>query len=346
MNGQAFTLAEALVTARGLPRLGAMAALAVAGSAFVALCAQFRIYLPFTPVPITGQTFAVLTVGGVLGSRLGAAALIVYWLEGIAGFKVFQGGNSGWDYFTGPTGGYIIGFIAAAYVTGWLAERGFDHRPWSLALAMAVGNVVIYVFGLPWLDHFYPGKALEFGLYPFVAGDAAKLLLAASLVPLGRSALARVPGIEEAVPRGQGRLALGQHRLVPLLYGFLGALIMVGAVLPWGLPAGGDDLGLTQQSGRVALAAGGASLLVVALPRLGLYLVALALVVTGVLLPFGVLPDAYRVDVGQEAGLIALAAGLLAVVGLAAYALPRLPRREAMRMAQFVVGTLAGYASF
>lgn len=346
--------AETIAPARGLPRYAVLAALAVGGSAFTALCAQFEIRLPFTPVPITGQTFAALTVGGLLGSRLGAASLLLYMLEGSVGllwgskedgFKVFGGGANGWEVIAGPTGGYIIGFIFAAFVVGWLAERGFDRRPWSLAAAMAVGNVIIYVFGLPWLDHFFPGKALEFGLYPFVAGDAAKLLLAASLVPLGRSLLAQVPGIEEAVPRAPGRLAVGQY-VAMALYAAIGTLVIIGALLSWGVPGGGHDVGWTQTSGQVALAAGGAALLLVILPLPAMYLIATALVVVGALLPFHVLPESYNLNVDQVAGLVALAAALMAVATLAVVALPNLGRREARRIGQFVVGALAGYASF
>jgi len=346
--------AETLAPPRGLPRYAVLAALVAGGSAFTALCAQFEIRLPFTPVPITGQTFAVLTVGGLLGSRLGAASLLLYMLEGIVGllwgsqedgFKVFGGGANGWEVIVGPTGGYIIGFIAAAYVVGWLAERGFDRRPWSLALAMAVGNVVIYVFGLPWLDHFFPGKALEFGLYPFVAGDAAKLLLAASLVPLGRSLLAQVPGVEEAMP-APGRLALRQYVPTALIYAAIGLLVIIGATLSWGEPGGGHDAGWNQTSGQVALAAGGAALLLVILPLPSMHLLAVALIVVGALLPFDVLPDSYTLNVDQVAGLVALAAALAATATLVVVALPKLERRAAMRIGQFALGALAGYASY
>lgn len=348
------TFAESIAPPMGLQRAAVMAALVTAGSIFTALCAQFTIVLPFTPVPITGQTFAVLAVGGLLGSRLGATSLLLYmawgsvgllWGSQADGFKVFANGANGWEVIAGPTGGYIVGFIAAAYVVGWLAERGFDRRPWSMALAMAVGNVVIYVFGLPWLDHFYPGQALELGLYPFVAGDAAKLLLAASLLPIGRWALARIPGVEEAVPQSQEGLVLGRYLPMQIIYGSLAALMLLGTLLPWGVPGGGGDMGLGERSGQVALAAGLASLLALAAPRLGLYLIVGALALVGLLLPFGVLPD-YRLNVDQTGGLAALSVGLLALLLLSGLALPRLPRREAMRTAQFIVGALAGFAAF
>ncbi|MBI1886640.1 MAG: biotin transporter BioY [Chloroflexi bacterium] len=358
------TFAEAIAPPKGLMRYAVLAALVAGGSALTALCAQFRVQLPFTPVPITGQTFAALLVGALLGSRLGAAALTLYMMEGsagllwgskAAGFKVFAGGANGWETIAGPTGGYIVGFIAAAFVVGWLAERGFDRRPWSLAFAMALGNVIIYVFGLPWLDHFRPGivqtfslppdtGALDLGLYPFIAGDAAKLLLAASLVPVGRAALARVPGVEEAVPRAREGPALGPY--VPPLYAILSGLIILGSLLPWGLAGGGDDIGISQRSGQVAFAAGLASLVLLAQPRLALWLICLALIVVGSLLPFGVLPDTYNLAVDQEAGLIALGATLAAVAAIAVLAVPRFSGREAMRTGQFLVGALAGFASF
>ena len=349
----------ALPAVQGWMRVGYLVALAFGGSAFVALSAQFAIYLPFTPVPITGSTFGVFTVGALLGSRLGAASLVLYMLEGSAGllwgsqgdgFKVFApgppSGGNGWEAITGATGGYIIGFIFAAFVVGWLVEKGFDRNPWSLALAMAAGNLIIYVPGLFWLDHLFPGKALEFGLYPFVAGDAAKLLLAASLVPLARSAVARPAGRQTGLPQRGGGLVLGRYLPLPPLYALLAAVMMLGALLPWGLPGGGDDAGFNLQAGRIALAVGAASLVAIAEPRLALLLLVVTVTVLGILLPFGALPDAYKLNVEQEGGLAALALGLLALVVLSLFALPRLTRREALGVAQFILGTLAGFAAF
>ncbi len=116
------------------PTRTAIAAAVLAGSALVALAAQLRIDLPFSPVPVTGQTFAVLVVGAVLGARLGAAALLTYLVEGLAGLPVFAGGTSAWTpssagvpVIAGPTAGYLVGFVAAAAIVGALAERGFDR---------------------------------------------------------------------------------------------------------------------------------------------------------------------------------------------------------------------------
>ena len=165
------------------------ALLILGGSLFTALMAQITIPLPFTPVPITGQTLAVLLVGAALGSRRGALSMAAYVVEGALGLPVFAGGTAGLKRLTGPTGGYLIGFIAAAFVTGWLAERGWDRRPLSTALAMLTGNAVIYLFGLPWLALFLggfsgPKGALALGLLPFIPGDLLKLALAAFLLPL------------------------------------------------------------------------------------------------------------------------------------------------------------------
>lgn len=162
--------------------------LILGGSLFTALMARITIPLPFTPVPITGQTLAVLLTGAALGSRRGALSMAAYVLEGALGLPVFAGGTAGLKRLTGPTGGYLIGFIAAAFVIGWLAERGWDRRPLSTALAMLIGNAVIYLFGLPWLALFLggfsgPKGALMLGLLPFIPGDLLKLALAAFLLP-------------------------------------------------------------------------------------------------------------------------------------------------------------------
>ena len=140
--------------------------------------------MPFSPVPVTGQTLAVLLVGASLGARLGAASVVLYIVEGIAGLPVFAGGTAGLLRLSGPTGGYLIGFVAAAFVVGLLAERGWDRRIWTAAIAMLVGEVVIYVFGLSWLSRFpLPAGVLDAGLWPFVAGDIYKLVVAALLLP-------------------------------------------------------------------------------------------------------------------------------------------------------------------
>jgi biotin transport system substrate-specific component len=161
------------------------AALIVGGSLVVALAAQASIRLPFSPVPVTGQTLAVLLVGALLGSRRGALSIIAYLFHGFAGLPVFAGGASGLAYATGPTGGYLAGFVAAAFVVGWLAERGWDRHVLTAALAMALGSVALYACGLTWLSLFVGRQAPALGLAPFVAGDVLKLILASLLLPSG-----------------------------------------------------------------------------------------------------------------------------------------------------------------
>jgi len=162
------------------------ALLVCAGTAFVALCAQVSFHLGFTPVPITLQTFAVLLVASAYGPMLGTASLLLYLLVGIAGVPVYAEQKHGWEVFSGATGGYIVGFVLAAALTGYLAERGWDRRFSTAVSVMLTGNVVIYGCGLLWLHHSlgvnWP-DALEFGLYPFVPGDIVKLYLAALALP-------------------------------------------------------------------------------------------------------------------------------------------------------------------
>ncbi|MGH2581596.1 MAG: biotin transporter BioY [Anaerolineales bacterium] len=178
-------LAEKVVSRRGAL---VDISLIILGSLFIAAFAQLSIPLPFTPVPITGQTFAVLLVGMVLGSRRGALALAAYLAEGAAGLPVFAEMRSGIATLFGPTGGYLFGFVAAAWLVGWLAERGFDRSLLKTLAAMTLGNAVIYFFGVLWLSRFVDGfaggqGALALGMYPFLIGDAIKALLAAMLLP-------------------------------------------------------------------------------------------------------------------------------------------------------------------
>ena len=164
-------------------RLLRAAGLAVLGTAFIAFCAQARV--PLWPVPITGQTFAVLVVGMVYGARLGAGTLLLYILVGCLGLPVFTDLSSGWGVMLGTTGGYIVGFVLAAGLVGRLAERGWDRSAWRTALAMLLGNVVIYVPGLLWLGGVvgWDKPVLAWGLTPFLVGDALKLALAAAVLP-------------------------------------------------------------------------------------------------------------------------------------------------------------------
>ena len=145
-------------------------------------CAQVRILLPFTPVPITGQTLGVLLAGALLGSRYGAAVVAAYVAQGLIGLPVFAGWKGGIAALLGPTGGYILGFIPAAFLVGWLLERGW-HKKLSITFAaFLIGNATIYAFGLPWLTFFVGWQqVLQMGLLPFLPGDLLKLIVAVSV---------------------------------------------------------------------------------------------------------------------------------------------------------------------
>jgi biotin transport system substrate-specific component len=164
------------------------AALIIGGSLFVAGLAQLSIRLPFTPVPITGQTLGVLLVGTALGWQRAGLALALYLAEGAVGLPFFAEGRSGVEILgaASATAGYLWGFLMAGVLVGWLAGRGWD-RSWRSSLgAMLLGEIVIYAVGIPWLMQALDVgvlEAFELGLYPFVIGDTLKLLLAAGLLP-------------------------------------------------------------------------------------------------------------------------------------------------------------------
>jgi biotin transport system substrate-specific component len=157
--------------------------LVLAGSALIALAAQVRIPLPFSPVPVTGQTFAVLLVAAALG-RLGLASVIAYLIEGAFGLPVFAGATFGVATIVGPTGGYLIGFALAAAIVGSAAERSWDRHLATALAAMFVGEVAVYACGLAWLARFpLPVSLLDAGLVPFIPGDLVKMVLAALALP-------------------------------------------------------------------------------------------------------------------------------------------------------------------
>lgn len=166
------------------------AVLAFAGSVIVAIAAHISV--PTLPVPMTLQTLAVLAVGAALGARLGAAALSLYALEGAAGLPVFAPTPDGYPGIMGPTGGYIIGFILAAALVGWLVERGWDRNFPKLLVAMLAGAAILYIPGLAWLSSFVGAeKAVQYGLVPFFAGDIVKACIAALGFPAIWSLLGR-----------------------------------------------------------------------------------------------------------------------------------------------------------
>jgi biotin transport system substrate-specific component len=149
----------------------------LAASLLISVSAWVRIPLPFSPVPVTAQTLAILLVGVILGPRHGSWAVLTYLLQGLVGLPVFAGGASGAAVLLGPTGGYLLGFVAAAYVTGWLHQRGYG------ALALIGGNLVIYLLGVSWLAlGVGPTAALSLGFLPFIPGDLIKLGCAALLL--------------------------------------------------------------------------------------------------------------------------------------------------------------------
>lgn len=161
-------------------------ALVVAAALLTALCAQIRIPLPFSPVPLTGSTFAVLLTAAALGPLRGTLGQALYVLLGLVGLPFFTGGESGWQYATGATGGYLVGFVVAAAVVGVCARRGLDRSVWGTLVAFALGSLVIYAFGVPWLARvadLAPLDALRSGALVFLPGDALKAALAAGLLP-------------------------------------------------------------------------------------------------------------------------------------------------------------------
>lgn len=168
--------------------LAADAVLVALGVAALGVAAQLSIHLRGTPVPITGQTLAVLLVGGAYGATRAAATLAGYLLVGGLGLGVFAQHGSGWDVLrlSSATGGYLVGMLVAAAVVGWLADRGWDRKPWRSLPAMLLGSVIIYAVGATWLAHALgvgAQQAWDLGVRDFVVGDAIKALLAAGLLP-------------------------------------------------------------------------------------------------------------------------------------------------------------------
>ncbi|MCB1340752.1 MAG: biotin transporter BioY [Pseudooceanicola sp.] len=180
------TLAEVLGPRDGLGLRVKQMALVLAGIAMLTLAAKIRV--PMWPVPITMQTFAVLTLGAAYGARLGLLTLVCYLALGAAGASVFTGESSGLAYMAGPTGGYLIGFAVAAAVVGRLAHRGWSRSVTGMVTALLIGNAVIYALGLPWMAYLFLAEkgaawVMQWGMTNFLLGDALKLVLAALLIP-------------------------------------------------------------------------------------------------------------------------------------------------------------------
>ncbi|MBI1796219.1 MAG: biotin transporter BioY [Candidatus Eisenbacteria bacterium] len=181
MSARTLTLADVAA-----PRAGVFSntMLVVVASVVTALAAQLSIPVPWSPVPITGQTFAVVLSGAVLGARRGLIAQALYLAEGAIGLPVFAEGRAGIAVLIGPTAGYLFAFPVAAWVAGALAERGWDRRFETMLGAMLIATAVIFAAGLAWLARFVPaGRVFAAGLVPFIPGDILKSTLAALAFP-------------------------------------------------------------------------------------------------------------------------------------------------------------------
>ena len=166
--------------------------LVLGGALFTALCAQIVVHLGFTPVPLTGQTFAVLSVGSAIGARRAMASQFMYWVLGAIGLPFYADASGGWSKATGATAGYFFGFILAAGIIGWYADRRQDRHIVQSMSAMALGTAVIYLCGALWLSHSLnigvatgETNAIGLGITPFLAGDLVKMVLAGLIAPAG-----------------------------------------------------------------------------------------------------------------------------------------------------------------
>jgi biotin transport system substrate-specific component len=156
------------------------------GVVAITFSAYIRIPLPFSPVPLTGQTLTVLLIGILYGRRRGAICVLAYIMTGIAGLPVFQGGHFGLDYLIkGATTGYLFGFMIAAFVTGCLAENGFDRSLWKVFTAMFLGDIILLSFGSIWLAILGMQNVLVIGFLIFIPGDIVKILIATLILPTG-----------------------------------------------------------------------------------------------------------------------------------------------------------------
>jgi len=185
MTVQALTIAGVFRPQARKSALAYDVALILAGSVLIAISARLAVWVPFSPVPVTGQTFAVLMIGALFGARRGGLTVLAYVTEGLVGLPVFAGGTGTIAWLIGPTGGYLLGFIAAAVLVGYLAQRGWDRKIWTTVIAMLAGNICIYAFGLLWLTILMVDNKFKIGVWPFIAGDVVKTVVAALLLPAG-----------------------------------------------------------------------------------------------------------------------------------------------------------------
>jgi biotin transport system substrate-specific component len=181
------TLLRTLVPGDSLVRA---AGFALAGSLALALSAKAQV--PFWPVPMTMQSLVIMMLGMAYGSRLAMATVLLYLAEGLVGLPVFAGAGAGFAYMTGPTAGYLVGFVAAAGLIGWLAERGWDRSPVKALVAMSVGHVLLFIPGVAWLTVLFGAeKAIAVGLTPFIAATLLKTALGAALMQASWMVVAR-----------------------------------------------------------------------------------------------------------------------------------------------------------
>ncbi len=160
--------------------------LVISGSILITLSAKISIPLSFSPVPVTMQTLAILLIGTLFGSKRGSLTVIAYISQGIMGIPVFAKAGSGFAYLMGPTGGYLIGFVFAAFITGYFAEKGWDRSFWKTTYAMTIGTSFIFIFGVFWLSFFIGfDKAVMVGFVPFIIGAIIKIIIADALIPPG-----------------------------------------------------------------------------------------------------------------------------------------------------------------
>ena len=184
------TLASAVWPANDRARLFRAVALCAAGSLVLALSAKIQV--PFYPVPMTLQTLVVLLLGAALGARLAAATVALYLIEGLLGLPVFAGAVAGPVYMAGPTGGFLVGFLAAAALTGFIADRRWDRSWIRLLVSLSLGHAMVFAFGFLWLAELVGAqKAFAAGVAPFALATIVKTLLAVALVGAARSALER-----------------------------------------------------------------------------------------------------------------------------------------------------------
>ncbi|MEM1382405.1 MAG: biotin transporter BioY [Pseudomonadota bacterium] len=181
-------LSEAVLPQRGQALWMKRLALVLLGVTALAVAAKIKVPLWPSPVPITLGTFAVLTIGAAYGPRLGFVTILAYLAVGAVGMDVFANSSAetyGLGYMMGGTGGYLAGYVLAGLTLGVLARRGWDRNVAWMALAMLIGNLVIYVPGVLWLHQFTSGwtQTLDWGLIPYLIGDGLKLALAALLLP-------------------------------------------------------------------------------------------------------------------------------------------------------------------